>query len=162
MRELLGNGAPIRLGREWARLPFGRSRHPLYSLVMATGEGVTSASPRRARALEGLRDGLRAEIEDRLGERGVLLCPPYPRPAPRHHLPLLSPLAFSYCGIFNVLELPATAVPTGVTAGGLPVGVQVVGRRFADPLTLWVAGEIETALGRPFVPASPTPERSRR
>ena len=161
VRELLGNGAPIPLVREWTRLPFGRARHPFYSLLMATAEGITATSPPRARALEGRRDALRAEIEHKLGERGVLICPPYPRPAPRHHVPLLSPLAFSYCGVFNVLELPATAVPTGMTRKGLPVGVQVVGSRFADPVTLWVAGEIEAALGRSFVPAAVTPAHSR-
>jgi fatty acid amide hydrolase 2 len=114
---------------------------------MATFDGVAEAGASRAAQLRQHRDALRAQIEGKLGPRGVLMCPPYPRPAPRHHRPLLRPLAFAYCGIFNVLELPSTAVPTGLDDTGLPIGVQVVGPRFADPLTLWVAERIEALTG---------------
>lgn len=41
-----------------------------------------------------------------------------------------------------VLGLPAMAVPTGV-ANGLPVGVQIVGPRFREDLTLAAAAAIE-------------------
>ena len=41
-----------------------------------------------------------------------------------------------------VLGLPAMAVPTGV-AGGLPVGVQIVGARFREDMTLAAAAAIE-------------------
>jgi amidase len=33
---------------------------------------------------------------------------------------------------FNALKLPAISVPSGVAAGGLPTGMQIVGRRFDD------------------------------
>ncbi|MEY3011631.1 MAG: hypothetical protein RIT45_366 [Pseudomonadota bacterium] len=56
-------------------------------------------------------------------------------------------LGFTYCAMFNPLELPATAVPAGFSSHGLPLGVQVVGRRNNDHLTLWVAARIEEALG---------------
>jgi hypothetical protein len=49
--------------------------------------------------------------------------------------------------VLNPLELPATAVPTGLSASGLPVGVQVAGRRHADALTLRVAEWIEREAG---------------
>lgn len=147
VRELLGNGPSISLGRQWLRALGGRSDHPLYSLVMASFDGIVEASASRIEGLRKRRDALRRQIEDKLGPRGVLVCLPYPRPAPRHNAPLLSPLAFAYCGIFNVLELPSTAVPTGLSREGLPLGVQVVGRRFYDPLTLWVAQQIEHITG---------------
>ena len=47
--------------------------------------------------------------------------------------------------------LPATAVPVGRTAGGLPVGVQIVGPYLEDRTTLAVARCIEELLGG-FVP----------
>ena len=40
---------------------------------------------------------------------------------------------------FNMSEQPAISVPCGFTAGGLPIGLQVIGRRFADLQVLRVA-----------------------
>jgi Asp-tRNA(Asn)/Glu-tRNA(Gln) amidotransferase A subunit family amidase len=38
--------------------------------------------------------------------------------------------AFGYAHAANVFDLPAACVPAGRTRGGLPVGVQIVGRPF--------------------------------
>jgi len=46
----------------------------------------------------------------------------------------------------NLLGIPSAVVPVGMAAG-LPVGAQVVGRRFADLTCLNVAEKIENALG---------------
>lgn len=46
----------------------------------------------------------------------------------------------------NLLGLPAAVVPVGL-ADGLPIGVQVTGRRFADLTCLAVAEAIEAAVG---------------
>jgi amidase len=46
----------------------------------------------------------------------------------------------------NLLGLPVTTVPVGV-ADGLPVGVQVIGRRFREDQTLAAGEVIEAALG---------------
>ncbi|MDA3040187.1 MAG: amidase [Actinomycetota bacterium] len=46
----------------------------------------------------------------------------------------------------NFLGLPAVALPTGVT-GGRPTGVQIVARRFAEPVALAAAAAIERILG---------------
>ena len=147
VRELLGNGSPISLVRQWMKWPLRRSDHALISLIMATLEGVTDLSPARTAELVELADAIQAQIEEKLGPRGVLLFPPYPRSAPRHRMAMLNPLAFSFCGIVNVLEFPSTAVPTGFDRRGMPVGLQVVGRRFDDALTLGVARHVEAAWG---------------
>jgi aspartyl-tRNA(Asn)/glutamyl-tRNA(Gln) amidotransferase subunit A len=47
---------------------------------------------------------------------------------------------------FNLGGQPAASVPCGWTAGGLPVGLQVAGRRFADSTVLRVAAFMERAL----------------
>src|SRR5262249_40439983 len=98
-------------------------------------------------SLVAMGEALQAEIESKLGANGVLVCPPYPRAAPLHFAPMLAPLAFSYCGIFNVLEFPSTAVPVGFNRIGLPLGVQVAAKRANDALTLAVAEEIESIFG---------------
>ena len=43
--------------------------------------------------------------------------------------------------------LPATAIPAGQTAAGLPVGAQLIGPRGADSRTIAVAEAIEERLG---------------
>jgi len=46
----------------------------------------------------------------------------------------------------NLLGLPAAVVPVGM-AGGLPVGAQLIGRRFADLTCLAAAEQLEQAFG---------------
>ncbi|MFT7520467.1 MAG: Asp-tRNA(Asn)/Glu-tRNA(Gln) amidotransferase A subunit family amidase, partial [Kiritimatiellia bacterium] len=104
---------------------------PVFSMDKLTAEG----------------HALRESLADLLGETGVLLLPTMPRPSPRHHGFMLRPWDTGGCGIFNVTELPATTVPVGLSEGGLPLGVQVVGAHRNDLLTLRVAGWIEDELG---------------
>ena len=51
-----------------------------------------------------------------------------------------------WAGLATLPLLPATAVPAG-RSDGLPVGVQIVGRRWADRTTIAVAGLVESLLG---------------
>jgi aspartyl-tRNA(Asn)/glutamyl-tRNA(Gln) amidotransferase subunit A len=46
---------------------------------------------------------------------------------------------------FNLTGQPAAAIPCGFTKAGLPVGLQIVGPRFADALVLRAARAFETA-----------------
>ena len=46
---------------------------------------------------------------------------------------------------FNLTQQPAVSVPCGLTAAGLPVGLQIVGPRGADALVLRAAHAYETA-----------------
>ncbi len=55
--------------------------------------------------------------------------------------------AFSYSQTFNVFGLPSVSVPTGRSAKGLPIGVQIVGRPFAERTVLAAAEILEQALG---------------
>jgi aspartyl-tRNA(Asn)/glutamyl-tRNA(Gln) amidotransferase subunit A len=55
---------------------------------------------------------------------------------------------FSYP--FNLTQQPAISVPCGLTAEGLPAGLQIVGPRFADALVLRAARAFEKAAPWPF------------
>ncbi len=49
---------------------------------------------------------------------------------------------------FNMLpQLPALSLPVGFAADGLPAGLQIVGRRFADEDVLAMAAAVEARLG---------------
>jgi Asp-tRNA(Asn)/Glu-tRNA(Gln) amidotransferase A subunit family amidase len=51
--------------------------------------------------------------------------------------------AFSYAQAFNVFDLPVVVVPAGRTSQGLPIGVQIVGRPFAEEKVLAAAEIVE-------------------
>lgn len=161
--EVIADGEQLQLASQWAKWPFRRSDHIFPVLALATLEKAIGPLAAARRASADLLPRLQSEIEDKLGDDGVLLCPVFHRTAPRHGLEaMLHFLGFSYSGTLNPLELPATAVPTGLGRDGLPVGVQVAGRRHADALTLEVASWIERELGgyrAPALPASEWPAR---
>jgi aspartyl-tRNA(Asn)/glutamyl-tRNA(Gln) amidotransferase subunit A len=46
---------------------------------------------------------------------------------------------------FNLTQQPAASIPCGLTKAGLPVGLQLVGPRYADALVLRAARAFETA-----------------
>jgi aspartyl-tRNA(Asn)/glutamyl-tRNA(Gln) amidotransferase subunit A len=55
---------------------------------------------------------------------------------------------------FNMTGQPAITVPCGVAADGMPVGLHIVGRRFADTTVLQAAAAFETA--RPWADRMPS------
>jgi Asp-tRNA(Asn)/Glu-tRNA(Gln) amidotransferase A subunit family amidase len=54
--------------------------------------------------------------------------------------------AFSYAQTFNVFDLPVVTVPAGRSNDGLPIGVQIVGRPFAEEMILAAAEIVEEAI----------------
>ncbi len=104
---------------------------------------------------------LRAELADRVSaffaDFDVLACP-VSQVAPFdvtldwvHEIdgqPLHSYLDWmASCYLISATGVPAVSVPAGFTAAGLPVGLQLVGRRRADWDLLGVAHAFETATG---------------
>lgn len=63
----------------------------------------------------------------------------------------LTPLEYYALDLFtvamNLAGVPAVSVPCGMAQNGLPLGMQVVGRRFDDMRVLQLAKHIETAAG---------------
>ena len=54
--------------------------------------------------------------------------------------------AFSYAQAFNVFDLPVATVPAGRSREGLPIGVQIVGRPFAEGMVLEAAEIVEKSV----------------
>jgi aspartyl-tRNA(Asn)/glutamyl-tRNA(Gln) amidotransferase subunit A len=62
-------------------------------------------------------------------------------------------LGWTLCYPFNYSGQPAVSVPAGWTAGGLPVGLQIIGRRLEDARVLRAAAAFESL--RPWVVRRP-------
>jgi aspartyl-tRNA(Asn)/glutamyl-tRNA(Gln) amidotransferase subunit A len=88
------------------------------------------------------------KFEDWLTQCEVLLLPTTPQAAFAFDtLPPDSQADFTVPA--SVLGLPAISVPRGKSDDGLPLGVQLVGRRGADALLLGIAAQLEAATGPP-------------
>ena len=126
----------------------GKSDHTFPAIRLVALESFQKFVPRSFEE-KALRNGenLRLEVEEILGEDGVLLFPSHPTTALRHNVPILKTTNFIYTGLLNALHLPVTQVPLGLDSYGLPLGIQVVARRNNDHLTVAVAKVLEREFG---------------
>ncbi len=95
-----------------------------------------------------LRDLVRREVDTALARHDVLLAPTTPITAPRvgerevtagaSRTDVRSAL-IRFTRPFNFSGHPACSVPCGVDAGGLPIGMQLIGRAFDEATVLRVA-----------------------
>jgi fatty acid amide hydrolase 2 len=145
--HLFGSRNPLYPLREFVRIAMFRSDNTLPLVGLSLIEHVPDLLPRRQQRLVQEAKDLRAQLRDALGDDGILVTVPYPTPAPKHYVPLIPPLKFVNCAIFNAMSLPSTAIPTGLNAEGVPTGVQVVGNEGNDHLTIAAAVALEEALG---------------
>lgn len=108
------------------------------------------------------RDRLRAALVEWMERTPLIIAPVGATPAYEHgthkvtvgERTLSTFRAFSYSQTFNVFDLPAVVVPAGRSLEGLPIGVQIIGRPFAEDTVLAVAAIIEEALGGWQMPPS--------
>jgi amidase len=114
---------------------------------------------------DGARARLRAQWRELFKAFDAVICPVMPTPAyPHDHSPeqekrritidgkdYVYPDQLAWPGIATLPGLPATAIPTGFSPDGLPVGVQIVGPWLEDRTTLKLAELIEREFGG-FVP----------
>lgn len=100
-------------------------------------------------------DRIRARMLEEMRDFPLLLCPvcaiPAFRPGERswtvegQKVEYLE--AMRYTQWFNFLGGPAAVVPVAQSAEGLPIGIQIAGRPFADELVLAVAAAVESEFG---------------
>lgn len=105
-------------------------------------------------ALERRRE-LEARFRAVLDEADVWLMPTTPAPSPRvgtfsdrppEEAFAEAAVIGAFTAIFNVTGQPAANVPLGLTRAGLPMGLQVSGRPFADDVVLQVSRQLEEAM----------------
>ena len=146
-KSLMGGGPEVNAPAELLRWFGARSDHTLPAIGLGLLESLEGLAP--GRSAHWMRRGLalKQELATLLGNDGLLLYPPYTRPAPRHRTPLLFPVQWVYTAIFNAMELPVTQVPLGLDARGLPLGVQVVASHGRDHISIAAARWLEEDLG---------------
>lgn len=152
--ELAERKGHINFCVEFLQWLIGRSHFTFPAITLGIVEStVLGPNDRYA----GMLQDLQRELQEILGDDGILLFPPHPICAPHHNEALFKPFNFIYTGIFNVLQFPVTQVPVGLGREKLPVGVQVVATPYNDRVTIAVALELEKVFGG-WVPSSPVSE----
>jgi len=97
------------------------------------------------------RDRLRDELLRWLETTPIIVAPVGATPAFEHDTLKITVRgstmgtfrAFSYAQAFNVFDLPVVTVPAGRSKDGLPIGIQIAGRPFAEEMVLAAAEIIE-------------------
>ncbi|HEV7384835.1 MAG TPA: amidase family protein, partial [Phenylobacterium sp.] len=140
--------------RGWARWQMGRGASPTSNAAMTL---AYTATHREWMAADAVRARLRHEIAGVFSRFDAILAPITPvtafphdhRPFGRRRLVSSDGKAMPYTSMLNwislatALHLPATAMPAGPSASGLPVGVQLIGPLKGDARTLALAQAIE-------------------
>ncbi|GGK36825.1 amidase [Deinococcus malanensis] len=104
------------------------------------------------------RDRLIAQLETFFADVDVLMCPVVGTPAWTHRTPGTPVVmdgeeypywstALAHCMPFNLTGHPVVVVPVTLTAQGLPIGVQLVGRRWGEARLLAVARHVAEVAG---------------
>jgi amidase len=133
---------------------------PLVSKLLSNFESAADLSGKISRAEHAAaavleRERLREDLLRWMKTTPLILAPVGSSPAFEHGARRVAVngqsisvfRAFSYSQTFNVFGLPSVVVPAGRSPGGLPIGVQIVGRPYEEETVLAAAAVIERALG---------------
>ena len=128
---------------------------------VATAEGLTADSV-EYRAWYSRREQYRQAYRDFFREWDILLCPSmnvlpfehpdYTVPNPERELPVNGQMVpyehqILYPAVATLAGQPSTAFPTGVSASGLPVGLQAIGPYLEDRTPMRFAGLVAQEIG---------------
>ena len=114
-----------------------------FAQLIEDGKRITDA---RYHAALVTRDRANAMIEVMFGDCDALLVPSAPGEAPEGLGATGDPL---FSRMWNLLQLPCVALPLGAGPRGLPLGIQLIGRKGGDEKLLaiaeWVHGVLQSA-----------------
>ncbi|GMR54368.1 hypothetical protein PMAYCL1PPCAC_24563, partial [Pristionchus mayeri] len=125
----------------------GKSNHTFPALMVGLIDGVSPYPEDYKKRLLYKRDRLIRQLNDLLGDDGILLFPSFCNPAPFHNQPIFTPMNFAYTGLFNALALPVVQCPMGLSGAGTPLGVQVVGAHKSERNLIAIAKDLEEGFG---------------
>jgi len=131
-------------------------KHPLYDYARSTAR-----THREWKFLHGARAMMRKKWDDYFGDVDVMLCPVARVAAFPHDHTTFSErttrlddrdlshaeVVMPWAGLITMAYLPSTVAPVGLTPGGLPVGVQIVGPYLEDRTPIHVAQLMKDVTG---------------
>lgn len=126
----------------------GHSDRTIYAIVVSILDDIYRKN--KPKCEQDYRDLLKFKqhLNELLGDDGVLILPSSLTAAPFHHGTLCNPgLYLGLSGIINVMHLPSTVIPMGLSSKGIPLSVQIVSNHANDRLTIAVAKELERKFG---------------
>lgn len=130
----------------------GEHRDELEPSNVALAERGLSMSAVEYRRQDVVRTELFEAVQSFFDQYDALLLPTVAVPPFEHGQwkpdtvagePIEHDLGWTLTWLFNLTGHPAASVPAGFTDDGLPVGMQIVGPRFADDLVLAISGAFE-------------------
>lgn len=128
---------------------------PMFQQFLSTARSETPLSADSLLTAWAECDTVRNKLLEEMKEYPLLLTPVCATPAFRHgerewnidgHTVRYLD-SMRYTQWFNFLASPAAVVPVSSTSQGLPIGIQIAGRPFADELVLAVASAVENDFG---------------
>ena len=141
---------PVRWARH-AASPFLQRFGPQHPFMRGLFEGLTIDRAGLLRAIER-RAAITEQLENFLANWDCWICPAFPTPAFTHRParapiqvdgePIAQMMANLHSFLFNLTGHPVVAMPIGISPEGLPIGVQVVGRRWQETALLSVARQV--------------------
>lgn len=147
--EVTGLQGEVSVAKELFKSMFGRSDYTFPVLVVCViekmiGRGITAKTTR----FRELGQSLKKEFCSLVKDDAIFLYPPFPIVAPKHKTTLCRLFdGPAYLSIFNILGVPVTQVPLGLSKEGMPLGVQVIAGPHQDRLTLAAALELDRKFG---------------
>ncbi|MYA20243.1 MAG: amidase, partial [Chloroflexi bacterium] len=119
---------------------------PALRELVEAGRALGAAERSRA---EALALHCRAAVSETFAQFDAFLTPSAPGEAPAGIASTGDPLCNR---VWTLLRLPCVALPSGTGEGGLPVGVQLVGRHGGDQSLLELASAVAELLPAPAFP----------
>ncbi|MTI67966.1 MAG: amidase [Firmicutes bacterium] len=139
-------------GGKWIRDTINRLEtkkvHPSLKWAFDTDKSSNLTVSKYSELIKDL-DQLKLKMEKFLNRYDFLICPVNAKPAIEHGKTLNreNRKSFSYTKLFNLTGNPAVVVRTGTSKKKLPIGVQIISRKYREDICLKVAYEIEKNIG---------------
>ncbi|XP_065199283.1 fatty-acid amide hydrolase 2-A-like [Sycon ciliatum] len=134
--------------KELCKWCVGQSNHTFIAILTALlSSQIRNIPESKLLKMRQIRSSLESELEQLIGENGVLIFPSHPTLAPYHNYPLITPMNYAYTALFNLTGMPVTQCPLGLSADGRPLGVQIVSLQGNDRITIAVGQFLQEAFG---------------